>query len=207
MLASETGPAESGLLLAQPRERGVQEYAVDITLDANTAHPRLLLSEDLKSVRCGERTQMLPDNPERFDRVVCVLGQQQISSGRHYWEVEVGGKTDWDLGVAKRTINRKGKLEVTPANGYWFLSLRDKKSCTFRTQPCTDVDLALNPQKIGVFVDYDNGQVSFYNVDAKIHIYTFNDWFDDVVLPFFSPCTNKQGKNQGPLTISQVPGP
>lgn len=106
-------------------------------------------------MRCGDRHQQLPDNPERFDRVVCVLGREAISSGRHYWEVrtppqglftcvshwlheqelisfvsceqvQVGGKTDWDLGVAKQSINRKGKIEVTPSNGYWFLSLRDK---------------------------------------------------------------------------------
>ncbi|KAK7910019.1 hypothetical protein WMY93_014703 [Mugilogobius chulae] len=195
---------ESSQLQIQPRERGVQEYAVDITLDLNTAHPRLILSDDFKSVRCGDRTQMLPDNPERFDRVVCVLGQQEIFSGRHYWEVEVGNKTDWDLGVAKGTINRKGKLEVTPANGYWFLSLRDKKSLAFRTQPSTDVDLTLHPHKIGIFVDYDNGQVSFYNVDAKILIYTFNDWFEDSIYPFFSPCTNKNGKNEAPLIITPV---
>ncbi|XP_055012769.1 E3 ubiquitin-protein ligase TRIM7-like [Boleophthalmus pectinirostris] len=195
---------ESSLIQTQPRDRGVQEYAVDVTLDVSTAHPRLVLSEDLKSVRYGDRPQMLPDNPERFDRVVCVLGQQEISSGRHYWEVEVGGKTDWDLGVAKRTINRKGKLEVTPANGYWFLSLRDQKSCTFRTQPSTDVNLPLHPNKIGIFVDYENGQVSFYNVDAKTLIYTFNDWFGDSIFPFFSPCTSKNGKNEAPLVITPV---
>ncbi|XP_072315389.1 zinc finger protein RFP-like [Eucyclogobius newberryi] len=195
---------ESSLVQAPPRERGIQDYAVDVTLDVNTAHPRLILSEDLKSVRFSERAQLLPNNPERFDRVVCVLGQQEICSGRHYWEVEVGGKTDWDLGVAKRTINRKGKLEVTPANGYWFLSLRDKKSYAFRTQPSTDVDLALHPHKIGVFVDYDHGQVSFYNVDTKLHIYTFHDSFGDSIFPFFSPCTNKNGKNDAPLIITPV---
>uniref|UniRef100_A0A8C6WMQ3 B30.2/SPRY domain-containing protein n=1 Tax=Neogobius melanostomus TaxID=47308 RepID=A0A8C6WMQ3_9GOBI len=195
---------DSILTQKQLREKGVQEYAVDITLDTNTAHPRLILSENLKSVWYSERTQLLPDNPERFDRVVCVLGQQEICSGRHYWEVEVGGKTDWDLGVAKASINRKGKLDVTPANGYWFLSHRDKKKYAFRTLPSTDVDLTLHPHKIGIFVDYDNGQVSFYNVDAKIHIYTFNDWFHDSIVPFFSPCVSKNGKNEAPLIITPV---
>ncbi|XP_059184654.1 E3 ubiquitin-protein ligase TRIM39-like [Centropristis striata] len=188
----------------QPRMRRVQEYAVDVTLDCNTAHPRLILSEDMKSVRCGDRHQLLPDNPERFDRVVCVIGREAISSGRHYWEVEVGGKTDWDLGVARQSINRKGKIEVTPSNGYWFLSLRDKSKYAFRTEPSTDVQLNLRPQRIGVFVDFDKGQVSFYNVDAKIHIYTFNDTFTECIFPFFSPCTNKSGKNDGPLVITPV---
>ncbi|XP_060887025.1 E3 ubiquitin-protein ligase TRIM21 [Labrus mixtus] len=206
--AAETGfPApvpEPSPVRTQPRVRRVQEYAVDVTLDDNTSHPRLILSGDMKSVRCGDRHQLLPDNPERFDRVVCVLGRPMISSGRHYWEVEVGGKTDWDLGVAKQSINRKGKVEVTPSNGYWFLSLRDKSKYAFRTEPSTDVQMNLQPQKIGVFVDYEKGQVSFYNVDSKLHIYTFNDTFSDSIFPFFSPCTNKSGKNEGPLIITRV---
>ncbi|XP_065806522.1 E3 ubiquitin-protein ligase TRIM39 [Labrus bergylta] len=206
--AAETGfPApvlEPSSVRTQPRVRRIQEYAVDVTMDDNTAHPRLILSGDMKSVRCGDRHQLLPDNPERFDRVVCVLGRPMISSGRHYWEVEVGGKTDWDLGVAKQSINRKGKVEVTPSNGYWFLSLRDKSKYAFRTEPSTDVQMNLQPQKIGVFVDYEKGQVSFYNVDSKLHIYTFNDTFSESIFPFFSPCTNKSGKNEGPLIITRV---
>ncbi|XP_051256036.1 E3 ubiquitin-protein ligase TRIM39 [Dicentrarchus labrax] len=188
----------------QPRIKRIQEYAVNVTLDSDTAHPRLIISEDMKSVRCGDRHQLLPDNLERFDRVVCVVGREKISSGRHYWEVEVGGKTDWDLGVARQSINRKGKIEVTPSNGYWFLSLRDKNKYAFRTEPSTDVHLNLRPHKIGIFVDFEKGQVSFYNVDAKIHIYTFNDTFSECIYPFFSPCTNKSGKNDGPLVITPV---
>ncbi|XP_049425344.1 E3 ubiquitin-protein ligase TRIM39 [Epinephelus fuscoguttatus] len=210
----------------QPRIKRIQEYAVDVTLDCNTAHPRLILSEDMKSVRCGDRHQLVPDNPERFDRVVCVVGREAISSGKHYWEVDVGGKTDWDLGVARQSVNRKGKIEVTPSNGYWFLSLRDnngqlfstdkssgflqswkiwkRNKYAFRSEPCTDVQLSLRPQRIGIFVDYEKGQVSFYDVDAKVHIYTFNDTFTECIFPFFSPCTNKSGKNDGPLIIAPV---
>ncbi|KAI3376162.1 hypothetical protein L3Q82_016687 [Scortum barcoo] len=205
---AETGfPAsvlEPSPVRQQPRMKRVQEYAVDVTLDCNTAHPKLILSEDMKSVKCGDRNQQLPDIPERFDRVVCVLGREPISSGRHYWEVEVGGKTDWDLGVAKHSINRKGKIEVTPSNGYWFLSLRDKNKYAFHTEHSTDVQLNLQPHKIGIFVDFERGQVSFYNVNAKIHIYTFNDTFNECIYPFFSPCTNKSGKNELPLIITPV---
>ncbi|XP_062372477.1 zinc-binding protein A33 isoform X2 [Sardina pilchardus] len=176
----------------------------DITLDPNTAHPRLVLSEDRKKVKCGDRHQPFPDNPERFDRVVCVLGQEGFDSGRHYWEVEVGSKTDWDVGVARRSINRKGKITVNPSNGYWFLSLRDKTNYAFRTEPSTILSLSLRPQKIGVFVDYEKGQVSFYNVEAKVHIYTFQDTFSETIHPFFSPCTNKSGKNEAPLIVTPV---
>lgn len=187
-----------------PKVRRVQEYAEDITLDPNTAHPRLVISTDGKQVFCGERHQPVPDSPERFDRVVCVLAREGFDSGRHYWEVEVGGKTDWDLGVASRSVCRKGKITVSPAHGYWFLSLRDRTDYAFRTEPSTSLTVSSRPSKIGVYVDYDKGTVSFYNVDAKMLIYTFTDRFTDVILPFFSPCTNKSGRNEAPLIICPV---
>ncbi|XP_028847463.1 E3 ubiquitin-protein ligase TRIM39 isoform X2 [Denticeps clupeoides] len=197
--------AEAGTLIrSQPKVKRIQEYAVNVTLDPNTAHPRLILSPDRKQVRCSERHQPLPDTPERFDRVVCVLGHQGFTTGRHYWEVDVEGKTDWDVGVASHSINRKGKITVNPSNGYWFLSLRDKTNYAFRTEPSTNLPISLQPQKIGVFLDYEKGQVSFYNVHAKVHIYTFVDTFCDTIYPFFSPCTNKSGKNEAPLTITPV---
>uniref|UniRef100_A0AAZ3QL37 Bloodthirsty-related gene family, member 1 n=1 Tax=Oncorhynchus tshawytscha TaxID=74940 RepID=A0AAZ3QL37_ONCTS len=194
-------------LSLSPEVRRVQEYAVDITLDPLTAHPRLLISDDGKQVRCWDRYQPVADGPERFDRVVCVLGRQAFSSGRHYWEVEVGGKTDWDLGVASHSINRKGKIIVSPAHGYWFLSLRDKKDYAFRTEPSTALGLNHKPNRIGVYIDCDKGQVSFYNVEAKMLIYTFTDSFSDVIHPFFSPCTNKSGRNEAPLIICPVSMP
>nr|XP_024656531.1 E3 ubiquitin-protein ligase TRIM39 [Maylandia zebra]XP_024656535.1 E3 ubiquitin-protein ligase TRIM39 [Maylandia zebra] len=189
---------------SQPRIKGIHEYALDVTLDSSTAHPRLVLSSDLKSVRCGDRHQLVPDNPERFEKVVCVIGREPISSGKHYWEVDVTGKTDWDLGVVKYSVSRKGKIEYTPDNGFWFLSLRDKNKFGFRSQPYTDVPVNLVLHKIGIFVDFENGQVSFYNVDAKMHIYTFNDIFNETLYPFFSPCTNKSGRNDLPLIITPV---
>ncbi|XP_041842675.1 E3 ubiquitin-protein ligase TRIM39 [Melanotaenia boesemani] len=192
------------LVRTHNRMKRVQEYALNVTLDSKTAHPRLLLSKNMKSVRCGDRQHFVSDTPERFDRVVCVLGREAISSGKHYWEVEVGGKTDWDLGVARQSVNRKGKVDYTPDNGFWFLSLRDRSNYTFQSEPWTDVQLNLRPNKIGIFVDYENGQVSFYNVDAKVHIYTFNDIFTENLYPFFSPCTNKSGKNDIPMSITPV---
>ncbi|KAK7929764.1 hypothetical protein WMY93_006159 [Mugilogobius chulae] len=192
---------EQAVVKHSPKVRRVQEYAEDITLDPNTAHPRLVVSVDGKQVFCGDRHQPVPENPERFDRVVCALGREGFDCGRHYWEVEVGSKTDWDLGVASRSVTRKGKITVSPAHGYWFLSLRDKMDYAFRTEPSTPVTVTQHPTRIGIFLDYDKGIVSFYNVDAKMLIYTFSDRFTGVILPFFSPCTNKSGRNEAPLTI------
>lgn len=192
--------------VARPSQktRRVQEYAADITLDPHTSHPRLIVSVDGKQVHCGDRHQQVPDYPERFDRVVCVLARQGFSSGRHYWEVEVGGKTDWDLGVASWSVNRKGKITVSPAHGYWFLSLRDQTEYAFRTEPSTNLTVNPRPSRIGIYVDYEKGLLSFYNVEAKVLIYTFTDTFSDTIHPFFSPCTNKSGRNEAPLTICPV---
>lgn len=167
---------------------------MDLILDPSTAHPCLIVSED--------RKRRLPNNPECFEGMVCALGQEVFTHGRHYWEVEMGGKTDWDLGVAQHSINRKGKLTVSPSNGYWFLSLRNKTNYAFGT----DLSLTLHPKpkKIGVFVDYEKGQVSFYNVEANLHIYTFTGTFCEAIYPIVNPCTNKSGKNEAALVITPV---
>ncbi|XP_059410478.1 E3 ubiquitin-protein ligase TRIM58-like [Carassius carassius] len=179
----------------------VQEYAMDVTLDRDSAHPRLIISDDGKQVHCSDRYQTVPDTIERFDRVVCVLGHQGISSGCHYWEVVVGEKTDWDLGIARCSIGRKGKIVANPANGFWFLSLRDKHEYVFRTEPSMPIVVHPKPQHIGVYVDYEKGQLSFYNADTTSLIFTFTDSFAETLYPFFSPCTNKSGKNEAPLII------
>ncbi|KAM8879859.1 E3 ubiquitin-protein ligase TRIM21-like isoform 2-T3 [Spinachia spinachia] len=188
---------------SNPKKR-IQEYAANITLDDSTAHHRLIISANGKQVHCGERNQPVPNNLQRFDRVVCVLSHQGFNSGRHYWEVEVGKKTDWDLGVASRSVNRKGKITVSPAHGYWFLSLRDQTEYAFRSEPSTSLTVILRPCRIGIYVDYDKGLVSFYNVEARVLIYTFLDHFSDTIHAFFSPCTNKSGRNGAPLTICPV---
>ncbi|XP_067417238.1 butyrophilin subfamily 1 member A1-like [Emydura macquarii macquarii] len=111
--------AEKEKLQAELRWRMTPPYAVDVTLDPDTAHPKLVLSEDRKRVRLGDTRQDLPDNPERFDTSSCVLGAEGFPGGRRYWEVEVGDKTDWALGVCRESVSRKGMVTLTPGNGYW----------------------------------------------------------------------------------------
>ena len=97
----------------------VQQSAVDVTLDPDTAHPKLILSDDGKQVKHGDVKKNLPDNPERFDTCANVLAKQSFSSGRFYYEVQVKGKTNWDLGVARESINRKG--QITAESSEWLL--------------------------------------------------------------------------------------
>ncbi|XP_009301252.1 E3 ubiquitin-protein ligase TRIM21 isoform X1 [Danio rerio] len=186
--------------------RRMQQYAVDVTLDPDTAHPCLILSNDGKQVKDGEINPNIPNNAERFDEFVCVLGKEGFSSGKFYFEVEVKGKTEWDLGVAKGSVNRKGRIIMSPQDGFWTVALRKKNK--YWACPCVPLSLRLKPQTVGVFVDYEEGLVSFYDVESRSHMYSFTGqslFFQSEQLhPFFSPCLYEEGKYSAPLIISPV---
>ncbi|XP_034080906.1 E3 ubiquitin-protein ligase TRIM39-like [Gymnodraco acuticeps] len=185
--------------------RRVQWYAVDVTLDHDTAHPRLILSRNGKQVSDGEVRKNLPDNPERFSDWNCVLGNQSFSSGRFYFEVQVKGKTEWYLGVARRSINRKGAITLSPENGCWTIHLINGNEYKASDAPSVCLSLKSRPQKVGVFVDYKKGLVSFYDVDAAALIYSFTRCsFTEKLYPFFSPGLQYGRKNSAPLIITPV---
>nr|XP_006013225.1 PREDICTED: zinc-binding protein A33-like [Latimeria chalumnae] len=175
---------------------------VMVTLDPNTAHPKLTLSEDLTAVTYGStRRKDLPDNPGRFDYCVMVLGSEGFTSGRHSWVVDVGNKTKWSLGVARESINRKGEITLWPKHGYWTVVLRNGGEYSAGTERWTRLELEKSPKKVLVCVDYEAGKVSFSNADDMSHIYTFTDNFTEKIFPFFSPGNNSDGKNGEPLRI------
>uniref|UniRef100_A0A672PA88 Bloodthirsty-related gene family, member 5 n=1 Tax=Sinocyclocheilus grahami TaxID=75366 RepID=A0A672PA88_SINGR len=181
----------------------MQQYAVDVTLDPDTVHPILILSNDGKQVRHGDIEHGVPDYPERFDKCASVLGKEGFLSGRFYFEVQLKGKAGWNLGVARESINRKGKIRVSPQNGFWVLGLWNENEYW----ACTDVLLSLRmkPQKVGFFVDYEEGLVSFYDVESRSHIYSFTaQSFTIRICPYVCPFSNDTGKNSAPLIISPV---
>ncbi|XP_053189694.1 E3 ubiquitin-protein ligase TRIM39-like isoform X2 [Scomber japonicus] len=183
----------------------VQQYAVDVTLDPDTAHPNLILSADEKQVNYGDVKKNLPDNPERFTRYAIVLGKQSLSSGRFYFEVQVKEKTLWTLGVARESIDRKGDITLSPQDGFWTIILRNGNKYSACNNYPAYLSLKSPPQKVGVFVDYEEGLVSFYDVDAAALIYSFTGCsFTEKLYPFFSPEPNDDGKNSAPLIICPV---
>ncbi|XP_078022685.1 E3 ubiquitin-protein ligase TRIM21-like [Epinephelus lanceolatus] len=201
----ETVSKEMKKLLADFELKRVQQYAVDVTLDPDTANPHLILSDDGKQVSLGDVEKNLPDNPERFSLFFCVLGKQSFSSGRSYFEVQVKGKTKWDLGVARESIDRKGVITMRPQDGYWTICLINRNEYEVLADPPVRLSLKSRPQKVGVFVDYEEGLVSFYDVDAAALIYSFTGCsFTEKLFPYFSPCNNDDGKNSAPLIISPV---
>uniref|UniRef100_A0A8C4SWB9 B30.2/SPRY domain-containing protein n=1 Tax=Erpetoichthys calabaricus TaxID=27687 RepID=A0A8C4SWB9_ERPCA len=160
-------------------------FTADVVLDSNTAHPWIVVSEDGKVLRNGGHCQSALKKPMAFENGPNVLGKEGFATGRHYWEVEVGNKTEWYLGVARESVDRKRRTSLCPEAGYWVICLKDGNDFQALTWPSMSLPRRLKAQKIGLFLDYDQGQVSFYNVEGKSHIFTFSDVFTEKVYPFF----------------------
>ncbi|KAM6949289.1 nuclear factor 7, brain-like [Aplochiton taeniatus] len=188
----------------EKQQEAAENMTVDVTLDPDTAHPSLILSEDGKQVRLGDGRQNLPDNPKRFDLHAYVLGREGFSSGRFYYEVQVKDKILWDLGVARESVNRNGEITLRPEDGYWTVWLIDGNYIALEDPPIK-LSISPPPQKVGVFVDYAGGQVSFYDVDNRSHIYSYTGQaFTETLYPYFSPSINMDGGNSAPLVITPV---
>ncbi|XP_042340551.1 E3 ubiquitin-protein ligase TRIM39-like [Plectropomus leopardus] len=183
----------------------VQQYAVDVTLDPDTAHAQVIVSDDGKQVRPSKVDRYLPDNPERFSFNPCVIAKQNFSSGKFYYEVQVKRKTEWDFGVAKESINKKSLIKLSPEEGFWTVCLRDGNEYKAPAGPSVLLSLKSRPQRVGVFVDYDEGVVSFHDIDAAALIYTFTGCsFTEKLFPYFSPGLSYGNRNSAPLIISPV---
>ena len=179
---------------------------VDVTLDPETAHPDLTVSEDRKSVRHGSKKLLLSlfDIPKRFSTVPVVLGSQVFFSGRCYWEVQVGDKPEWGLGLCRESASRKGNVLFSPNNGYWVLRLQNGGNYEALTAPVSPLTLSVRPRCVGIFLDYEAGEISFYNVSDRSHIYTFTDKFFGNLRPLFFLGGFLGGRNAEPLVISWV---
>ncbi|XP_078501857.1 E3 ubiquitin-protein ligase TRIM39-like isoform X2 [Lissotriton helveticus] len=184
--------------------RWARSFAAAVTLDPDTAHWSLVLSEDGRSVRDGDEEQDLPDTPQRYTYYIAVLGRESLSSGRHYWEVEVGDKTAWELGVCDEAASRNGGITLTPEDGFWTVWLRDGKYKALTSSP-TLLAPRVPPRAVGLFLDYEAGRLSVYNVDDRSLLFTFSGAsFPPTLRPLLSPGLNEGGKNMGALRI--LPG-
>ncbi|XP_035276331.1 zinc-binding protein A33-like [Anguilla anguilla] len=164
---------------------GTVQYT-PVTLDPNTAHPNLSLSEDLTSVRWSDDSQQVPDNPERFDGLQwCVLGSEGFSSGRHCWDVEVGGEL-WAVGVAKESFSRKGPEDLSPAGGVWGIQQYYGIYAALSSPPKA-LTVQRKLQRVRVQLDWDRGEVSFSDPSDNTPLYTFKHSFTERVFPFFCP--------------------
>ncbi|XP_062307189.1 E3 ubiquitin-protein ligase TRIM35-like [Osmerus eperlanus] len=161
--------------------RGVVSFT-PVILDPNIAAPWLSLSDDLTSVRYTGSWQ-LPDNPERNTKYSTVLGSEGFSSGKHSWEVEVGDHPGWIIGVARESVDRKGERNATPKDGMWCILQSNGK---YSNLLGNTLPLKRKLQRIRVQLDWDRGEVSFYDPEDMTHIHTHKDSFTEKLYPYFS---------------------
>ncbi|XP_059358488.1 E3 ubiquitin-protein ligase TRIM35-like isoform X2 [Carassius carassius] len=194
-ISSQPDPqTPSGALIHVPRYLGNLSFRVwkkmqdivqntPVILDPNTAHPRLVLSDDLTSVRYSGN-QSLPDNPERFDSHPCVLGSKGFNSGTHCWDVELKQSSDWILGVTTASNQRKGwdfydtdvwSVWYDEDGVYWFEEFDSGSG--FRVER--------NLDRVRVNLDYERGTVSFSDPVTNTHLHTFTTTFTHTLFAFF----------------------
>ncbi|XP_029932462.1 E3 ubiquitin-protein ligase TRIM58-like [Myripristis murdjan] len=161
----------------------IQSASVSVQLDPSSSHPWLVVSADRLQVQEAARLQHSADSSQRFTGWSCVLGDRVITAGRHYWEVDVSHSGRWRLGVTSVSARRKQKVPMSPSTGYWIL-WQDSRLWACTEDP-TELPGVAAPRLVGVYVDFDEGQVSFYNVDSRAHIYTFSHTFRHSLLPVF----------------------
>ncbi|XP_072512557.1 E3 ubiquitin-protein ligase TRIM35-like [Salminus brasiliensis] len=169
-----------------------------VTLDPNTAYPHLHLSDDLTAVENRNQRSSVPDNPERFDKHVCVLGSEGFTSGTHCWYVQVGDSDYWALGLIPDCVTRKGDCFW---DSVWSLSYW-KSSDEYLTHCPGQSGQYLTPkeklQRVRVQLDWDRGKVTFTDLLTNTHLHTITHTFTERVLPYF------WNGSVGPLRILPV---
>ncbi|XP_072512780.1 uncharacterized protein [Salminus brasiliensis] len=153
---------------------GLKKYACDLTLDPNTAHTRLSLSEGNRKVVRGEQRQSYPDHPERFNGYKQVMSRESVT-GRCYWEAEWSGR-EAAVALTYKSISRKGvssDCEFGRNENSWILfcsnnsySVRHNKNSTDLPPPPSSC------KRVGVYVDCPAGTLSFYSVSSDTHTLT-----------------------------------
>ncbi|XP_039428573.1 butyrophilin subfamily 3 member A1-like isoform X1 [Corvus cornix cornix] len=180
----------------------VESYKGDVTLDADTAHPRLEISADGQKVKDTGVIRQVPSNEKRFDSHLFVLAKEGYTSGKHYWEVSVGRRRSWALGIARESVTRKGPLTLCPQNGFWAIGLADGRDCWAYTDRWTHLSVSGHLHKIGIFLNIPAKKLRFYNARTGATLYTFS----------IADGSSQEGKfipflSTGPATSEHEPEP
>ncbi|XP_054458026.1 nuclear factor 7, brain-like [Anoplopoma fimbria] len=180
----------------------MKQYNESVTFDPATAGCFLVVSELGKRLKYNKTAD--PSSSDDSERFHCpmVLGTKGFTSGRHYWEVQVGLRNNWDVGVAREAVNRKGIVPVNRENGFFAIA---KSGFDYKVhcKPYKVLHLCPRPRNIGVYVDYNEGRVSFYDADRKLHIHSFTgESFSEKMFPYFY--LHSAARKSEPLVIRSM---
>ncbi|XP_076994021.1 E3 ubiquitin-protein ligase TRIM17-like isoform X4 [Tamandua tetradactyla] len=180
-----------------------RSFQVDVVPDVETAYPHLLLYESRQRCYLSSPVESTLLNRDRFLAYPCVVGQKTFSSGKHYWEVGMNltGDALWALGVCRDNVNRKDRVPKSPENGFWVVQLSKGEKYLPTISTSTPFTLTEPPSHVGIFLDYEAGDISFYSVNDGSHLHTYSQaTFSRPVQPFFCLGAPKSGQ----MVISTV---
>ncbi|XP_060094958.1 E3 ubiquitin-protein ligase TRIM7-like [Heteronotia binoei] len=168
-------------------DSGLHLQKANVTLDPDTAHSWLILSEGQKSVREGEKPQALPRGPERFEMYTAVLGREGFTGGCHFWEVLVGSEESWIVGVARKSVRRKGGLTFTPEEGIWAVGKWSGMHRAYIKEHYPPLTVTGELKRIRVCLSYAGGRVAFFDADRAALLYEFSgaSFRGETLLPYF----------------------
>ncbi|XP_058872651.1 tripartite motif-containing protein 16-like [Acipenser ruthenus] len=173
----------------EPRNRAeFLKYSCQLTLDPNTAHRELCLSEGNRKVTWRRETQRCADDhPERFDRYTQVLCREGLSGTRCYWEIECSGGGA-DIGVTYKGISRKGvdhSCRLGCNDKSWSLRCSSSSYTALHNNNETAITAPRSP-RIGVYLHFNAGTLSFYGVsDTMTLLHRFQTTFTEPLYPGF----------------------
>ncbi|XP_073746033.1 E3 ubiquitin-protein ligase TRIM17 isoform X2 [Callorhinus ursinus] len=159
-----------------PRQIEVlKSFQEDVVPDPATAYPYFLLYESRQKRHLTTPLEGAPHGKDRFLAYPSAVGRETFSSGRHYWEVGMNltGDALWALGVCRDNVSRRDRVPKSPENGFWVVQLCKEKKYLPVTSAPTPVTLAEPPSHIGVFLDFEAGDMSFYNLKDGSHLHTY----------------------------------
>ncbi|XP_077327271.1 E3 ubiquitin-protein ligase TRIM39-like [Lithobates pipiens] len=165
--------------------RGVNVYfymqgTADILLDVNTANNTLQISDDRKTVFKSDREQNHPETSERFQYWPHVISSQSFSSGRHYWEVDVGGSDEWIVGMCYPSIERRGEGSGIGKNNKSWGLYRFSNYGVIHDSDVIPFPSNLSSHRVRIYLDYEAGRISFYDLcDPIRHLHTFTTTFTE----------------------------
>ncbi|XP_046885422.1 E3 ubiquitin-protein ligase TRIM39-like [Hypomesus transpacificus] len=192
-------------------KRLIRGYRSEVSLDPDTAHPKLVVSAQGDSVTYTDTWQELPDHPGRFDTTLNVISLQGFASGCHYWEVEVTGKTYWELGLTYLSIPRKGRAEscwLGRGRESWCVEFFDGEYTAWHAGVPYPLPITKRFSHIGVLCSFSTGLVAFLGGDNMMPLFSFcAGTFTDSLHLAMCPGHDHNSTNAKPLVICNATPP
>uniref|UniRef100_A0A8D3AIK1 B30.2/SPRY domain-containing protein n=1 Tax=Scophthalmus maximus TaxID=52904 RepID=A0A8D3AIK1_SCOMX len=189
----------------------VSPDSTEVCLDAETAHPKLIISHQGDRATYTNTWQQLEDQPGRFDTTLNVISLQSFSFGRHYWEIDVTGKTYWELGVTYPTISRKGTTEdcwLGRGDESWCVEFFDGEYTAWHGGVPHQLPFTKRFCRIGVICSFPAGLVTFLEADKMAPLFSFcAGTFSDCLHLALCPGHDHNGTNANPIVICNAPSP